>query len=62
LIDKSGSQNVAIADEFAIQIMLLVQSEKLISRSYVQHEIDVPLKDLGESHSEIVRESNGLAG
>ena len=42
--------------------MLLVQGKKLIAGSDIQHEIDVPLENLRESHGEIVWKPNGLAG
>jgi hypothetical protein len=62
LVDEGGGENLAFAQESTIAVNLFVHQQEAIALANVQHEVDVPAKDVGELHDHRVAQPGLFAG
>src|SRR5690606_26211480 len=61
-IDELGGENAAVGDLLAVTPELLVDDPELVAFADVEREVDVPAKDAGDVHDQLVGQAGVVAG
>ncbi len=62
LVDEGRGQDLALPQKLAFAVEFFVHQHEAIALADVEHEIDVPAKDIGQFHDHGVAEPGLLAG